>query len=388
MAHSPTKAKLVAFKVESSLAEFLDSLPNRSEFIRRAIIAQFGMTCPLCTGSGVVHRGLGEHYAPMLAESRVVECRSCGAREPLIQDVGMVAKKDVPRWEQFLRGGGLYCRDCYSSAPECNDCGWHVPSEAVVEHLRTVHIDRPTGGSPNSMKSLPGPVRHAFTLIELLVVIAIIAVLVGLLLPAVQRVRQAADRAKCQNNMKQIGLGLHNYCDANGGRFPRSSHSGNLSQSWVFTLAPYLENVNKIRICPVDPKGPERLENDGTSYAMNEYICEPYPAGAINILHQLPATSRTFLVFTLSDDKGTAVTEDHTHSSGWFLPGLTPTQRWSRICSDISTDRFGGRLGTPVAQRGAGGSNYLYGDGHVEFLQGAQIRQWAEEGFNFALPPN
>src|SRR5438034_458642 len=90
------------------------------------------------------------------------------------------------------------------------------------------------------MNRLLRPGRRAFTLIEVLVVIAIIAVLIGLLLPAVQKVREAAARAKCANNLKQLGLAVHNYHDARNAMPPDRLAPGGFV-TWAVLILPYIE---------------------------------------------------------------------------------------------------------------------------------------------------
>ena len=242
---------------------------------------------------------------------------------------------------------------------------------------------------PPSPFRLP-PSMRGFTLVELLVVIAIIGALVGLLLPAVQAARAAARRTQCTNNMRQIGLGIHLYAECHRGRFPLISHGDDveLEEAWIYTLAPYVENVDEIRLCPEDLDRHDQISDRITSYAMNGYLREaeedPFgnsEPGFVDDLYDLAQTHRTIVMFEAGF--GVEMTQDHVHSHEWFsqynLKRNTPSKRavWNAVKAEVAVNRHPGNM-----------ANYLYADGHVEAISSEQIATWCGEEYNFAIPPD
>jgi prepilin-type processing-associated H-X9-DG protein len=263
-------------------------------------------------------------------------------------------------------------------------------------------------------------------LIELLVVIAIIAILIGLLLPAVQKVREAANRMSCQNNLKQIGLAFQNYHDVYG-YFPTNGHynssqtlrmetrppggvdkwgvgdpnrSGfNQTGSWAFSLLPYIEQNNiyqqqafsasvKTFICPsrrppdaqippaADPVNPGYtyyfsggvIPWGKTDYSANQYICQDNTGQryVLNISSITDGTSNTILTGEKSMDPRMYVT------GGWrwdepFFSGGNGGQ--ARKGTELAQDRIGVNYANNWGSAHSGGANFVFADGSVRLIK-------------------
>lgn len=209
---------------------------------------------------------------------------------------------------------------------------------------------------------------RAFTLVELLVVIGIIGLLIALLLPALNKARQAAGRAACLANLRSLAQAQAVYAVVNHNRLVTAGTTEDIQGSWIGALQPYSQHP-LARRCPADRSPyfdqpfPSTSAYRTTSYAINDYV-SPTHSPVMDPVHKITQVKHSSGVIQFAElaETGTYASADHIHVELFYNVAL-PTQTLTNLGKQLPLTRHGSRK--------AGWDsllNYAFLDGHAETL--------------------